>query len=126
MDGPFGSSVSPTRKIDIGMDSLKMATGEQDRESGIFNPNALAIKRPFDPTSHELEANFRLIRFAVLKGRLCMFPQEVILKLLEGISDDRGPEYNMADPFASSVSSILRIGIGMYSSIIPLRHGGHN
>ncbi len=26
------------------------------------NPNALAIRRPFDPTAHELEANFRLTR----------------------------------------------------------------
>lgn len=27
------------------------------------NPNALAIRRPFDPTAHELEANFRLTRY---------------------------------------------------------------
>jgi len=31
------------------------------------NPNALAIRRPFDPTAHDLEANFRLTRFADLK-----------------------------------------------------------
>merc|ERR1711894_522560 len=102
----------------------KMATGEQAGESGIFNPNALAIKRPFDPTAHELEANFRLTRFADLKGRGCKVPQEVLLKLLEGISDDGGAEYNMDDPFGSSVSPIPRIGIGMDSSITPLRHGG--
>ena len=29
------------------------------------NPNALAIRRPFDPTAHELEANFRLTRYTV-------------------------------------------------------------
>jgi len=46
------------------------------------NPNALAIRRPFDPTAHELEANFRLTRFADLKGRGCKVPQEVLLKLL--------------------------------------------
>ena len=27
------------------------------------NPNALAIRRPFDPTAHDLEANFRLTRY---------------------------------------------------------------
>jgi len=32
------------------------------------NPNAMAIRRPFDPTAHELDANFRLTRFADLKG----------------------------------------------------------
>lgn len=32
------------------------------------NHNALAIRRPFDPTAHELDANFRLTRFADLKG----------------------------------------------------------
>lgn len=30
--------------------------------------NAMAIRRPFDPTTHELDANFRLTRFADLKG----------------------------------------------------------
>jgi len=93
-------------------------------QSGMFNPNALAIKRPFDPTAHELEANFRLTRFADLKGRGCKVPQEVLLKLLEGIADDGAAEYNMDDPFGSSVSAIPRIGIGMDSSITPLRHGG--
>merc|ERR1712088_360917 len=102
----------------------KMATGEQAGESGIFNPNALAIKRPFDPTAHELEANFRLTRFADLKGRGCKVPQEVLLKLLEGISDDGGASYSLDDPFGSSISAIPRIGIGMDSSITPLRHGG--
>ena len=32
------------------------------------NATALAIRRPFDPTAHELDANFRLTRFADLKG----------------------------------------------------------
>ena len=56
------------------------------------NPNALAIRRPFDPTAHELDANFRLTRFADLKGRGCKVPQEVLLKLLEGIQDDGGQD----------------------------------
>lgn len=105
-----------------------MATAEAGADAagatGIFNPNALAIKRPFDPTAHELETNFRLTRFADLKGRGCKVPQEVLLKLLEGISDDGGADYTLDDPFGSSISAIPRIGIGMDSSITPLRHGG--
>lgn len=93
--------------------------------SGIFNPNALAIRRPFDPTAHELDANFRLTRFADLKGRGCKVPQEVLLKLLEGIQDDGAQDYSLDDPFGmQSISAIPRIGIGMDSSITPLRHGG--
>jgi len=39
------------------------------RESGPApNTNALAVRRPFDPTAHDLDANFRLTRFADLKG----------------------------------------------------------
>lgn len=32
------------------------------------NPNALALRSPFDPVAHELDASFRLTRFADLKG----------------------------------------------------------
>ena len=56
------------------------------------NPNALAIRRPFDPTAHELDDNFQLTRFGDLKGRGCKVPQEVLLKLLEGIQDDGGQD----------------------------------
>merc|ERR1739844_774070 len=92
--------------------------------SGIFNPNALAIRRPFDPTSHELDANFRLTRFADLKGRCCKVPQGVLLKLLEAIQDDGAQDYSLDDPFGmQSISAIPRIGIGLDSSITPLRHG---
>ena len=100
--------------------------GEVPESTGIFNPNALAIRRPFDPTAHELESNFRLTRFADLKGRGCKVPQEVLLKLLEGIQDDGAQDYCLDDPFGQSgnISNIPRIGIGMDSSITPLRHGG--
>ena len=52
------------------------------------NTNALAIRRPFDPRAHDLDAHFRLTRFADLKGWGCKVPQEVLLKLLEGLQDD--------------------------------------
>lgn len=32
------------------------------------NPNALALRRPFDPVAHDLDATFHLTRFADLKG----------------------------------------------------------
>jgi hypothetical protein len=43
---------------------LELATGA----TPVPNTNALAIRRPFDPTAHDLDANFRLTRFADLKG----------------------------------------------------------
>merc|ERR1719383_1039602 len=85
------------------------------------NPNTLAIRRPFDPTAHELEANFRLTRFADLKGRGCKVPQEVLLKLLEGLQDDQSQEEQSAHFMHVPIP---RIGIGMDASITPLRHGG--
>ncbi len=33
------------------------------------------LRRQFDPTAHDLDANFRLTRFADLKGRGCKVPQ---------------------------------------------------
>jgi len=43
---------------------LEMASGSGPAP----NTNALAVRRPFDPTAHDLDANFRLTRFADLKG----------------------------------------------------------
>jgi len=96
-----------------------IATPTAETVPTVPNPNALAIRRPFDPTAHELDANFRLTRFADLKGRGCKVPQEVLLKLLEGIQDDGGQD---SEHFMHM--AIPRIGIGMDSSITPLRHGG--
>ena len=54
------------------------------------NPNAMAIKRPFDPTAHDLDANFRLTRFAdffsVLIARLSFSPRVFELLCLVSIS----------------------------------------
>lgn len=52
------------------------------------NPNSLSLRRPFDPVAHELDATFRLTRFADLKGWGCKVPQEVLSKLLEGLQQD--------------------------------------
>jgi len=80
------------------------------------NSNLMAIRRPFDPTAHDLDADFRLTKFADLKGRGCKVPQEVLLKLLEGLQEDQSNQFmNIPVP---------RIEIGMDASITPLRHGG--
>merc|ERR1719447_1633475 len=93
---------------------LELAAGQPT------NTNALAIRRPFDPRAHDLDAHFRLTRFADLKGRGCKVPQEVLLKLLEGLQDDA----NSQEEHHFMHMAIPRIGIGMDSSITPLRHSG--
>jgi selenide,water dikinase len=87
------------------------------------NPNALALRRPFDPLAHDLEASFRLTRFADLKGRGCKVPQEVLNKLVEGLQQD----YNTAAEHEHAHFmhlAIPRIGIGLDCSVTPVRHGG--
>ncbi|KAG8254443.1 Selenide, water dikinase 1 [Homalodisca vitripennis] len=87
------------------------------------NPNALALRRPFDPVAHDLEPGFRLTRFADLKGRGCKVPQEVLSKLLEGLHHDENnaPDHEHAHFMHMAIP---RYGIGMDSSVTPLRHGG--
>uniref|UniRef100_A0A1B6FWM1 PurM-like C-terminal domain-containing protein n=1 Tax=Cuerna arida TaxID=1464854 RepID=A0A1B6FWM1_9HEMI len=87
------------------------------------NPNALALRRPFDPVAHDLEPAFRLTRFADLKGRGCKVPQEVLTKLLEGLHHDENnaPDHEHAHFMHMAIP---RYGIGMDSSVTPLRHGG--
>nr|CAD7568655.1 unnamed protein product [Timema californicum] len=88
------------------------------------NPNALAIRRTFDPVAHELDATFRLTRFADLKGRGCKVPQEVLTKLLEGLQQDDNNGQDEHAHFMHMGLATPRIGIGMDSSVTPLRHGG--
>lgn len=79
------------------------------------NPNTLALRRPFDPLAHDLEASFRLTRFADLKGRGCKVPQEVLNKLVEGLQQD----YNSAEHEHAHFMhmAIPRIGIGLDCSV---------
>ena len=78
-------------------------------------PNLRPPVRPFDPTDHDLDANFRLTRFADLKGRGCKVPQEVLLKLLEGIQDDGGQD---SEHFMHM--AIPRIGMYLFNSAEPV------
>ena len=52
------------------------------------NAASLSLRRPFDPVAHDLDSSFRLTRYADLKGWGCKVPQDVLLKLLEGLQDD--------------------------------------
>lgn len=83
--------------------------------------NGSELRRPFDPTAHDLESTFRLTRFADLKGRGCKVPQEVLGKLVSALQQD----YSLQDQDAQFMNmAIPRIGIGLDCSVIPLRHGG--
>nr|CAD7196561.1 unnamed protein product [Timema douglasi]CAD7256231.1 unnamed protein product [Timema shepardi]CAD7401192.1 unnamed protein product [Timema poppensis]CAD7411846.1 unnamed protein product [Timema cristinae]CAD7424883.1 unnamed protein product [Timema monikensis]CAD7438066.1 unnamed protein product [Timema bartmani]CAD7604161.1 unnamed protein product [Timema genevievae] len=103
----------------LSQDALSVA----QLELGV-NPNALAIRRTFDPVAHELDATFRLTRFADLKGRGCKVPQEVLTKLLEGLQQDDNNGQDEHAHFMHMGLATPRIGIGMDSSVTPLRHGG--
>lgn len=77
------------------------------------------LRRQFDPTAHDLDANFRLTRFADLKGRGCKVPQDVLNKLVGSLQQD----YSSHDDQFMHMA-IPRIGIGLDCSVTPLRHGG--
>lgn len=77
------------------------------------------MRRQFDPTAHDLDSNFRLTRFADLKGRGCKVPQDVLNKLVGSLQQD----YSSHDDQFMHMA-IPRIGIGLDCSVTPLRHGG--
>ncbi|XP_050089134.1 inactive selenide, water dikinase-like protein [Anopheles aquasalis] len=82
--------------------------------------NSLPYPRTFDPTAHDLDASFRLTRFADLKGRACKVPKDVLEKLVSSLQHDYMQDPDQ--PYMSLASP--RIGIGLDCSVIPLRHGG--
>ena len=70
---------------------------------------ATPIRRPFDPVAHDLEPDFRLTRFADLKGWGCKVPQEALLKLLEGLQQD-GNQQETEQAHFQYVAATPRIG----------------
>ena len=70
---------------------------------------AVALRRPFDPAAHELDPNFRLTKFADLKGWGCKVPQEALLKLLEGLQPDSNAQAQEQAHF-QYVAQIPRMG----------------
>ncbi|CAB0008947.1 unnamed protein product [Nesidiocoris tenuis] len=87
---------------------------------------ALALRRPFEPSSHGLDPSFRLTRFSDLKGRGCKVPQEVLGRLLDGLtadeaaSADHDPLFHVAIPRHGKCEH----WIGMDAAITPLRAAG--
>ena len=70
----------------------------------------MAMRRPFDPAAHDLEQTFRLTKFADLKGWGCKVPQEVLLKLLEGLQEDGGAQGDSDQSHFQYVAAVPRIG----------------
>lgn len=98
-----------------------MGDYNQDSIVKLEMQNSNALRRPFDPTAHDLEATFRLTRFADLKGRGCKVPQEVLSKLVSSLQQD----YTAQDEEAQYMHMAMpRIGIGLDCSVTPIRHGG--
>ncbi|TKS73341.1 Selenide, water dikinase 1 [Collichthys lucidus] len=79
----------------------------------------MSVRESFNPESYELDKNFRLTRFAELKGTGCKVPQDVLQKLLETLQENH---YQEDEQFLGAV--MPRLGIGMDTCVIPLRHGG--
>lgn len=70
----------------------------------------MALRRPFEPQAHDLDPNFRLTKFADLKGRGCKVPQDVLTKLLEGLQQQEHASESEQAHF-QYVAAVARIGI---------------
>uniref|UniRef100_H2Q1M6 Selenide, water dikinase 1 n=1 Tax=Pan troglodytes TaxID=9598 RepID=H2Q1M6_PANTR len=79
----------------------------------------MSTRESFNPESYELDKSFRLTRFTELKGTGCKVPQDVLQKLLESLQENHFQE---DEQFLGAV--MPRLGIGMDTCVIPLRHGG--
>jgi len=56
------------QQVEIAQQAAQQAAQLEIAGGQPTNTNALAIRRPFDPRAHDLDAHFRLTRFADLKG----------------------------------------------------------
>ncbi|XP_015685190.1 selenide, water dikinase 1, partial [Protobothrops mucrosquamatus] len=79
----------------------------------------MSVRESFNPESYELDKTFRLTRFTELKGTGCKVPQDILQKLLESLQENHFQE---DEQFLGAV--MPRLGIGMDTCVIPLRHGG--
>lgn len=78
------------------------------------NATSLSLRRPFDPVAHDLDASFRLTRYADLKGWGCKCSQDVLGKLLlsAGLQDD---DANIQDHEQSQYLHFPYTRIGIWS-----------
>lgn len=85
---------------------------------------AVPTRRPFDPVAHELDPNFRLTKFADLKGLGCKLPRDALNKMLEPLRDQEKSQLEAEQAHFQYVMPSPRMGIGMDACITPIRHGG--
>jgi len=85
----------------------------------------IPVRRPFDPTVHELDANFRLTKFSDLKGLGCKVPSDALKRLLEPYKEQERAQLEAEQAqYQYAIPTAPRFGIGMDSCITPIRHGG--
>ncbi|KAI1285971.1 Inactive selenide, water dikinase-like protein [Halotydeus destructor] len=92
--------------------------GLQAVELEVAGSGNITLHKPFDPEEHDLGADFRLTKFSELRGCGCKVPQQVLMKLLEELQED-----GQANNESFHQIGMQKIGIGMDSSITPIRHG---
>lgn len=67
-----GGQVVHQQQLQVTAQQAQIQSAQLEMGGGVAaaaaNTNAMANRRPFDPTAHDLDANFRLTRFADLKG----------------------------------------------------------
>ncbi|XP_036699061.1 selenide, water dikinase 1 isoform X1 [Balaenoptera musculus] len=126
---PAPTSPRPPRCLfprlgDLGGGGSVKKPAAQDREGRspavrCVRPRTMSARESFNPESYELDKSFRLTRFTELKGTGCKVPQDVLQKLLESLQENHFQE---DEQFLGAV--MPRLGIGMDTCVIPLRHGG--
>ena len=67
-------------------------------------PPVMQMRRPFDPVAHDLDESFRLTKFVDIRGK-CKVPQEVVLKLVEGLKVSRAEEEEEAAAARATVAA---------------------
>ncbi len=90
------------------------------------------MRRPFDPAAHELDPSFRLTKFADLKGWGCKVPQEVLLKLLEGLNQNQEGNSELAEQAhfqyvaaAPRIGKLTKIIFAPVGNLLENENGGH-
>ncbi|RLW01965.1 hypothetical protein DV515_00007573 [Chloebia gouldiae] len=111
-----GCSASPRVSRAAGLAVAALGFGW---EAGSLWERTMSVRESFNPESYELDKSFRLTRFTELKGTGCKVPQDVLQKLLESLQENHFQE---DEQFLGAV--MPRLGIGMDTCVIPLRHGG--
>jgi len=71
---------------------------------------AVPVRRPFDPVSFDLDANFRLTRFSDLKGLGCKVPRDGLNKMLEPLKEQEKSQLEAEQMHFQYVIPAPRIG----------------